>query len=279
VVLPEPFTRKTEESFSFAPGAVTLYEQDVSGNELPANLVLANAWVDMLSTIGRRNSQLYHLVARSTSRNSGRTIVGELERERSRIARELHAGAGQPLAGMRLNLEILDECAALLPQRGRDALARLQILAGQAFEQVRAVSHNLHPPDWQGLNTGDALRSLVHSSGLVNRLTVDIDIHPLPVEPSHAVKITIYRCAQECISNVARHSGANRFRMSLLADGPMIELQVEDNGVGFSIGSSSDKGIGLLSIREHAEDLGGAFDISSGPGGVRVSVRLPLAVG
>jgi signal transduction histidine kinase len=246
------------------------------------------AWAEILSMIGHKNSRLYGLLAResvprsSGSRNSGRAIVRELERERSRIARELHAGAGQPLAGIKLNLEMLDDCAAALPEAGREALARLQALTEQALEQIRAVSHSLHPPDWQGLTTGDALRYLVESSGLMARLEVEMDIRPLPAEPSHTVKIAIYRCAQECISNVARHSGATRFSLSLAlinpANGPMVELRLEDNGHGFPPGApSASKGIGLLAIREHTSALGGICDISSGSEGVGIRVQLPLA--
>src|SRR5580692_1628534 len=112
------------------------------------------------------------------SRGTGRTIIYELERERSRIARELHAGAGQPLAAIKLNLEMLDDCRAELPLRGREALARLQMLAEQALEQVRAVSHSLHPPEWQNLTTEGALRKLIDSSGLSTHLAVRLDIEP-----------------------------------------------------------------------------------------------------
>jgi two-component system sensor histidine kinase UhpB len=242
------------------------------------------AWADMLSRIGQKNSRLYWLLKRDSkphsggSRTSGHTMVHELERERSRIARELHAGAGQPLAGIKLNLEMLDSCAAVLPQAGREALARLQTLAEQALEQVRAVSHDLHPPDWQGLAIGEALRHLVQSSGLTDHLAVEIDIQPLSVEPSHTVKIALYRCAQEAISNVARHSGATRFALSLTALGTMIELRMEDNGRGFpQEPSPRGKGIGLQSMREHTLALGGTCGISSGPDGVGICVRLPLA--
>ena len=243
-----------------------------------------SAWADMLSMIGQKNSRLYNLLGRQPkppgreSRNSGRAIVRELERERSRIARELHAGAGQPLAGIRMNLEMLDDCAAVLPQAGRDALARLQTLAKQALEQVRAVSHRLHPPDWQALTTGDALRDLVQSSGLAGCLEVAIDIRQLPVEPSHTVKIALYRCAQESISNVVRHSGATRFALSLIPAGSMVELRLEDNGRGFpQVPSLGSTGIGLLAIREHTTALGGVCDISSSGDGVRIRVQLPLA--
>jgi two-component system NarL family sensor kinase len=246
-------------------------------------------WADILSMIGHKNSRLYDLLGRDSvsrssgsSRNLGRVIVRVLERERSRIARELHAGAGQPLAGIKLNLDMLDDCAAVLPEAGRAALARLQILAEQAFEQVRAVSHSLHPPEWQGLTTGDALRCLVQSSGLMERLEVEMDIRPLPSEPSHSVKIALYRCAQECISNVARHSAATRFSLSLAlihaANIPMVELRLEDNGRGFPLEPSpASMGIGLLAIREHTSALGGVCDILSGSEGVRIRVQLPLA--
>src|SRR5271166_408783 len=71
------------------------------------------------------------------------TIICELERERSRIARELHAGAGQPLAAIKLNLEMLLECSAAFPQQAREALERLAKLSEQAIEQVKCLSHSL----------------------------------------------------------------------------------------------------------------------------------------
>lgn len=251
------------------------------------------AWADILSMIGEKNSRLYDFlendrVTRPSAQRSsihhrpGRMIIEELERERSRIARELHAGAGQPLAGIKMNLETLDHCASNLPPAGRDALERLQTLADQALQQVRAVSHRLHPPDWQGLGAANALRSLVQASGLRDRMEVDLRLDALPEEPSHAVRIALYRCAQECISNVIRHSGATHLLISLApAQGdsarPAIELRAEDNGRGFTADpSQTAKGIGLRAMREHATDLGGSCDVASSPEGVRVCVRLPL---
>ncbi len=84
----------------------------------------------------------------SGSRNIGRAIVRELERERSRIARELHAGAGQPLAGIKLDLEMLDGCAAIFAsEAGREAFALVHTLADQAApnksEPFRTISIHL----------------------------------------------------------------------------------------------------------------------------------------
>jgi two-component system, NarL family, sensor kinase len=242
------------------------------------------AWADMLSRIGHKNSQLYDMVGRdsrplarhsTSSRTTGSTILQELERERSRIARELHAGAGQPLAGIKLNLEMLDECFAELPPHGREALARLQTLADQAFEQVRAVSHSLHPPAWQYLTTSEALRNLLDSSGLASRLALQLEVPPMPFELPHSLKITVYRCTQECIANITRHSGATSLAISLREQEPGIELRIQDNGNGFDI-SASSTGIGLRALHDHAAALGGTCDITTGASGTTVVIKLPL---
>jgi two-component system NarL family sensor kinase len=214
---------------------------------------------------------------RPTVHRNGRNLIRELDRERSRIARELHAGAGQPLAGITLNLEILNGCSAALPQRGREAIVRLQALAEQALGQIRAISHSLHPPDWQCLKIGDALRALLGSSGLSDHIDAEFDISDLALEPSHTAKIALYRCAQESIANIVRHSGATRFRLTLVGDGAMAELRVEDNGRGFTLESPGRIGIGLLSMRETAGVLGGDCHIRSGAGGTSVVVRIPLS--
>jgi signal transduction histidine kinase len=237
----------------------------------------------MLARVGEKNSRLYDLVTRGIAytdagqRGTTRSVIEELDRERSRIARELHAGAGQPLAGIKLNLEMLDDFSSSLPPAGREALVRLRALAEQALAQVRAVSHRLHPPDWQRLTIEDALLALVESSGLGSLMEVVLDIGTLPTQPSHSAKIAIYRCAQECLGNIARHSGATRLSLSMSMNGRFIELQVTDNGTGFPKGISEEKGIGLLSIREHASALAGVAHIASGAEGTTIRVSIPLS--
>lgn len=229
-------------------------------------------WADMLARIGRKNSQLYeYLVRAGQHRSRGGAILQELERERSRISRELHAGAGQPLAGIKMNLGMLHDCFESLPPRGREALSRVETLADRALEQVRAVSHSLHPPQWQSLTTEQAIRELAQSSGLPTTL----ELNPLAIEPELPIKIALYRCAQECISNILRHSGASWFRLSLARHGEMIELHVKDDGHGFDP-AAQGQGIGLRALREHAKNLGGSCEITSSASGTTVIVRLPF---
>lgn len=244
------------------------------------------AWAEMLAGFADKNARLSDFVAKRCPVRSGPALLTELERERSRIARELHAGAGQPLAGIKLHLEILNECTAELPdsawgdsvrgESAREAIGRLQTLAEQALGQVRALSHRLHPPDWQQKTIEEAMESLVESSGLGGRLLLKRDFRPLPEEPSHAVKVQLYRCAQECISNIVRHSGATEATVALAAEDGRLLLTVTDNGHGFDTKAISS-GIGLRAIAENAASMSGTASISSSPNGTKILVSLPCS--
>ena len=155
----------------------------------------------------------------------------------------------------------------------RKTIGRLQTLAEQALGQVRAVSHRLNPPDWQEMTTQAAMESLIESSGLGGSLKLTKDFQPLPEEPSHAVKIQMYRCAQECISNIIRHSGATKASISLLAEDGRLLLTVSDNGHGFGSRRRGNSGIGLRAIAENAAFSGWNFqNCRSGPDGTRIVV-------
>ena len=239
------------------------------------------AWAEMLAEIHDKNTKLGELVSKRWPRRSGTAILTELERERSRIARELHAGAGQPLAGIKLHLEILGECASAIPDSNvmdsaKITIGRLQTLAEQALSQVRAVSHRLHPPEWQEMTMDQAMASLIESSGIDRSLKLKLDLPPLPEEPSHSVKVQIYRCAQECVSNIIRHSKATEAEISLREAGSHLVLTVADNGNGFNAGTKHP-GIGLKAISENAASMGGTTRITSGPNGTRIVVSLPCS--
>ena len=117
---------------------------------------------------------------------------------------------------------------------------------------------------------------LVESSGLGTSLRLTRDFRPLAEEPSHGVKVQMYRCTQECISNIIRHSGATEATISLVAEGGRLVLTVTDNGHGFDAGTRNS-GIGLRAIAENAAQMGGSSRISSSPEGTRIVVALPYA--
>ena len=231
------------------------------------------AWAVMLATVANGNVRLKAAVDHAfESRSPRRSVLEQLESERGRIARELHAGAGQPLAGIKLNLELLDS-SGLRPEAA-EILARMRSLTDAALAQIRAVSHRLHPPDWQARPVDQALKDLICDSGIQSRCRTTVLIEPLALDLPMFAKTALYRCAQECLSNIIRHSGATtvRFELSLLPG--WVQLRVSDNGVGMPADAAT-RGIGLKAIREHAEAADGVVHVSTSPTGATLTIAIP----
>jgi two-component system NarL family sensor kinase len=212
---------------------------------------------------------------------AGRRAVRQIERERRRLARELHTGVGQLLAAIRIQLEIIGGILPGPPTGVTAALDRIGALAADALDQVRAVSQRLHPPAWQGLPLHEALRYLWDISGVPHRFAASFDAPPLPRDPNPDVKTLLYRAAQEALSNVMRHAQATRVGLRLAGDAARIQLTVSDDGIGFNPRSltapaAPGVGIGLRSIREQTGDLGGKLLIHSGPLGTKLEISVPL---
>lgn len=221
--------------------------------------------------------------AASLQRGSGGSAVRQIELERQRLGRELHTGLGQLLAAIRLQLEVVASQLPNPPGVIAKALERIATLASDGLEQVRSISHRLHPPEWQRLTLEAAISQLWEYSGIPERLEASLRIEPLPREPDQEVKVLIYRAAQEGFANLTRHARATRIDVALEASGDQITFKIEDNGIGFDVAklvaapASVASGIGLRSIREQAAALGGRLEITSGPGGTKLELSAPFA--
>jgi two-component system, NarL family, sensor kinase len=224
--------------------------------------------------------------ARRRRENRGLTAIRAIEQERQRVGRDLHTGIGQAMAAILLQVDVL---AGEVPERSarmQQALGSISTLATGALDQVRSVARKLHPPEWQRLTIETALRQLWEISGIPERFEAHIHIDPLPQEPIPEIKALLYRTLQETLSNLVRHSKATRVEARLAFTGDLITLAVSDNGVGFDIAriraeqASIGSGIGLRSIRELVEGVGGDFNVESGPAGTTLVIsveRAPLA--
>jgi signal transduction histidine kinase len=150
---------------------------------------------------------------------------------------------------------------------------------------VRRLVHGLRPPALDDLGLVAAICQQAEAYGMVEETAADDRGHgpvlsveapePFPALPA-ATEVALYRIAQEAITNVAKHSGAEccRIRLGLPGD-DVLELEVSDDGGGIRAGTGS--GMGLVSMRERAEELGGTCEVSTPLwGGTRVVARLPL---
>ena len=222
------------------------------------------------------------LRARARRGGSGGSAIRQIERERQRLARDLHTGVGQMLAAIRLQLEAITEQLVDPPGAVQQALGRISTLIHDALDQVRALSRRLHPPEWQRLTLENAVEQLWGLSGIPARFEAALRMEPLPAEPGLELKTLVYRAMQEALSNIAHHARATRVEASLEARGGMLELRIADNGVGFNLAGflsappSVASGIGLRSIREQAAGLGGRLDIETGANGTTLTLTAPF---
>lgn len=218
------------------------------------------------------------------SRPTGVVVMEALETERTRIARELHSGAGQTLAGIKVNVELIQRRTPNLPETVQTGLDRIQSLAEQALSEVRAVSQRLHPPDWKRLDLAQAIEWLWVTTGIPEKFHATLDLHPLANDLPDIARFTIYRAAQEGLANILRHSGATEMRLELGQRGDDVYLVLEDNGRGFDVQqllygalNPAMRGIGLRAMRDEVILLNGEFLLTSTENGTRMSIALPVS--
>jgi signal transduction histidine kinase len=205
-------------------------------------------------------------------------LVTAREEELRRLRRELHDGIGPQLAALTLKLESARNKLAHNP--AADALlSDLAARARSAVVDVRRSVHALRPPARDELGLVPALRETAaqyDQGGLRISVEAPEDLPPLPA----AVEVAAYHIAQEAMTNVVRHAGANTcvVRLDLDDEAGLLRLQVEDDGRGIS--TERGTGVGLSSMRERAEELGGTCEIEPvATGGTRVRVELPCFLG
>ncbi|MGZ8803296.1 MAG: GAF domain-containing sensor histidine kinase, partial [Mycobacterium sp.] len=205
-------------------------------------------------------------------------LVLAREEERRRIGRDLHDGLGPQLAGLTMTLEAARDLVRTDPTRAEELLGGLLGQADLAIEDVRRISHQLRPPALDALGLVGALRS--HATSQRIPVTVQAPAY-LPGLPA-GVEVAAYRIALEAVHNVVTHADATACRVTLRIDRSAkgraaVLIEVNDNGVG--IPADLAPGIGLASMAERAEELGGTFVVAKGnDGGTQVQARLPIPV-
>ena len=205
-------------------------------------------------------------------------LVDVQEQERRSLARELHDAVGQALTAVKMDIGIA--LRSDVDARGRSALEEARDISEDALRSVRDMSQLLHPSalDDFGLpaTLTTYLRNFSHRTGIRAQLAETLDARLAP-----EIEVCVYRIVQEALSNVATHSGATACTVSLNSGGRMLRLTIEDNGRGIgpvTTRAKSERGLGLIGMRERAQALGGTFTVGDRDGGgTVVSVALPLA--
>jgi signal transduction histidine kinase len=202
-------------------------------------------------------------------------LVTAREEERRRLRRDLHDGLGPQLATQTLKLEAARDLVASEPARATELLSGLISDSQNAIADIRRLVYALRPPALDELGLISALREQIAQYGSAHlRITLEAPdrLPPLPA----AVEVAAYRIIQEALTNVVKHARAHActVQIQLLGEGQHRTLGVEVSDDGIGLPAQPRAGIGLHSMRERAEELGGALDMAPG-GGTRVSAYLP----
>lgn len=196
-------------------------------------------------------------------------------RERARLAYAIHDGLTQVVTASVLELEWLARRATASPEEAAAALRTGAEELRRALEEIRAVLARLSPESPSGAG---ALEELVHDLRerwqLPADWTVEGDLGAVPQELLEVASAVI----REAVANAAKHSGADRVRVSVSAGSDVLEARVEDHGRGFTLTDvpAHDGHLGLAMMRRRVEEVGGELRVESSPAdGTRVVARLP----
>ncbi|MBW2342248.1 MAG: ATP-binding protein, partial [Deltaproteobacteria bacterium] len=212
-------------------------------------------------------------------------LLNAQEKERRRIAQELHDGIGQILSAIKFGVEdALHRMGEGVTVPGGKTLEAIIPVVQNGVEEVRRICMDLHPSILDDLGILSTISWFCREfqsiySGIRIEQQIDIHEHDVP----NVLKIVIYRVLQEALNNIAKHSEADLVHLTLKKTGDTMELAIKDNGRGFdledtSARETSRRGLGLASMKERAEYSGGSFSVESLSGtGTTVRASWPCA--
>ncbi len=211
--------------------------------------------------------------------HSRQRIITAREEERRRLRRDLHDGLGPALASLPLKIDAAIDLITQDQQRSVSLLGDVKRQAQGLVADVRRVVHDLRPPALDELGLTEALRgALTQLRTHPNGLQITFSAANLPERLPAAVEAATYRITMEAATNVIKHAQARHcwVTLQIIAYPPQMQIIIEDDGVGLP--DAVVPNVGLHSMRERAEELGGSFQIQSRPsGGIRINVLLPLS--
>ena len=202
-------------------------------------------------------------------------------RERERLAREMHDGLGHTLAALSVQLEAVQRLYRVDPERASAQVDTLKALTRASMAELRSSLAGLRAPGLEDRAFEPALQALCDEfeqrSGVKAVLAIEGDSSSLPA----AVTETLWRVAQEALTNVEKHAGAQQVTLTLAVVSHQVTLAVCDDGAGIPAGLLPVNGhYGLVGMRERVEGLGGALQVTQPPGGgTCVQARIPLGIG
>ncbi len=199
------------------------------------------------------------------------------ERERDRIAKDLHDRLGSMLSAIKLQFSALDDRIERLRSEQKERYDHVFTLLDDAVGEVRRISHDMVRGSLAQFGLKGALEDLRSALTVPGKLEVELSIFGLEERIDRKLEIAAYRMVQECISNALKHAQANAITIQVTRSAGLLNIMVEDNGVGFDPAKATE-GMGMGNLRHRAAEVNGAVRVDAHPGrGTSVSIDIPLA--
>ncbi|MBW2249433.1 MAG: PAS domain S-box protein [Deltaproteobacteria bacterium] len=260
------------------------------GFDIPVGRSLNQYEIHLLGSLGNflggaiENAQLMKTVRmhRQELRRLTEKLFQSQEEERRRIARELHDEAGQSLTAVKLGLDRLEENHAADDAHIREEIDEIRKMITRTSSEISRLSYNLHPTLLIDLGLEPALNLYFKEIENNSDLSIEFNMVGFDQRLDPDTETVFYRFSQEALTNTLKHSGAEKFRLSIIKSYPNIIFLAEDDGKGFNshIIGKDTRSLGLLGMRERASLLGGTFQLRSSPGeGTRIRINAPFEEG
>jgi PAS domain S-box-containing protein len=226
--------------------------------------------IELLDVLEKRKKELRELTVR---------LIDSSDEEKRRCSLMLHDEVGQALTALKLELETLEKGLGPLDSCTRKSLEGIRKQVKFVAESTRSVAKSIHPAMLDELGFVPTLNWYIDNFVRGEELNVEFEEAGFDEDLPAPLSLALYRVAQEALTNVVRHARASRVSISLTKGYPCVIMEIEDNGRGISKQRTKAKtrGLGLVSMRERVEHMGGTFHLKSSPGkGTKVRVKIPI---
>jgi len=203
-------------------------------------------------------------------------LIEAQEKERARIARELHDDINQQVALLAVRLDGLNVRVSAHELKQEVVTAKKQVVG--LGSDIQALSHRLHSSKLEHLGLASAAAGYCRESSELQKVTIDFQAENIPSNLSPEISLCLFRVLQEAVQNAIKHSGSQHVQVSLLGGADGIKLTVQDSGIGFEPAEAiKGRGLGLTSMKERLKLVDGQISIDSKPQhGTTIQVRVPL---
>lgn len=257
-----------------------IYQMEVIGQLILAPRSPGESFSDadrrLLETIARQAGvAIFNVRLSQDLQRSRERLVTAREEERRRLRRDLHDGLGPILASMSFKLDAIHNLADRDAGTVKKMAAELKTQVQDTLGDIRRIAYDLRPPALDELGLVGALKAHIASHNQAQGMHIVLEAPASPPPLPAAVEVAAYRIVLEALTNVSRHAGARNccVRLTLRDD---LYLEITDDGRGLA--GTVRAGVGLASMRERAEELGGRCVAEALPqGGTGVTARLPLS--